>query len=49
MVEKIADAKFFDSLVEQMVEKGAYKAAVIPVSQVELDRSEERRVGKECM
>ena len=37
MVEKIADAKFFDSLVEQMVEKGAYKAAVIPVSQVELD------------
>ncbi|WP_300714002.1 DUF2284 domain-containing protein [uncultured Acetatifactor sp.] len=37
MVEKIANAKFFDSLVEQMVEKGAYKAAVIPVSQVELD------------
>ena len=36
-MKKTATAELFDSLVKRMVEQGAYKAAVVPVSQVELD------------
>lgn len=36
-MKNVTDAELFDSLVKRMMEQGAYKAAVVPVAQVELD------------